>query len=255
MKLAPFERRAQEMWREIPEEFTHGVDGLVVHREALPHPVQADIYTLGMCLTEPYPSDWTGPETTRSVLALYWGSFRKLAELDPDFDWEEELWETITHELRHHLESLAREDQLERVDYAMDETFKREAGEPFDPWYWQSGDPVADGVYRVEYDWYLERRWREGGSGAGAAAGGEGDVGAPEIEFAWHGERYAIPAPDEPADLHFIRIHGVEVGPGILELVLVREAGFGERLRRWMRRSEAPLSILESDADARRVDP
>jgi len=244
VKLAHFERRARALWEEIPEEFTEGVDGLVVRREALPHPLQADVYTLGMCITEPYPSEWTGPETTRSVLELYWGSFRKLADLDPDFDWEEELWETITHELRHHLESLAREDQLERVDYAMDETFRRDAGEPFDPWYWQSGDPVGEGVYRVEYDWYLEHRWRDGGLRAGE-----------EIPFSWHGERYAIPAPADSADVHFIRIDGVDVGPGLLELVLVRDAGWRERMGRWMRSAEAPVSILESAAQARRLDP
>ena len=78
------------------------------------------------------------------------GKTAHLAELDPAMDWEEELWETLTHELRHHLEWLAQEEGLEGVDYAMEQEFRRWEGEPFDPWYFQQGDEIAEGVYRVE---------------------------------------------------------------------------------------------------------
>ena len=71
MKFREFEKAAWRAFREIPEDYTSGLDGLSVHRDALPHPVFPDIYTLGMCSTESYPSDWQGPETTRSVVALY----------------------------------------------------------------------------------------------------------------------------------------------------------------------------------------
>ena len=59
---------------------------------------------------------------------LYYGSFRELARLDEDFDWEAELWETLTHEVRHHRESTAGEDALEDLDWAEDENFRRRAG-------------------------------------------------------------------------------------------------------------------------------
>ena len=143
MRFREFERAARRAFGEIPEEYTSGLDGLSVRQEALPHPVFPDIYTLGMCSTESYPSDWQGPETTRSVVALYYGSFRELSRLDPGFDWEGELWETLTHEVRHHLESLADQDELGGVDYAMEESFKRSEGLDFDPCYYQSGDEIA----------------------------------------------------------------------------------------------------------------
>src|SRR5690606_24793658 len=110
LKYAEFERRAQQVYESIPAAYKAGVDGLVASREAHPHPELPDIWTLGECLTESWPSEWQGPETTRSVVVLYWGSFRSLAAQDETFDWEEEIWETLTHELRHHLESLASED-------------------------------------------------------------------------------------------------------------------------------------------------
>lgn len=237
MDLDRFERVARRYWDEIPEEYKEGIDGLVIHKEALPHPVQAGIHTLGMCLTESYPSDWMGPETSRSVVALYWGSFRKVAARDPDFDWEQEIWETLTHELRHHLEWLAREDQLEAVDYAMDESFKRADGENFDPWYYQSGDPVAPGVYRVEYDVYIEQEWTP-----------EALAAVEEVTFSWHGAEYAIPAPGELGDLHYIWVHGVDTGLGWLQVVLVRKRGWWERARRALAREQ--MELLESEAEA-----
>jgi len=231
-----FERRARGYWEQIPEEYKEGIDGLVVHKEALPHPLQAGVNTMGMCLTESYPSDWMGPETSRSVVALYWGSFRKSAE-SPDFDWDQEIWETLTHELRHHLEWLAREDQLEAVDFAMDETFKRAEGEDFDPWYYQSGDPMGEGIYRVEYDFYLEQEWTPQALAA-----------VEVIPFSWHGADFTIPAPTELGDVHFIWIHGVDVGIGWLQLVLVRKRGWWESVKRVAAKERAV--VLESEADA-----
>ena len=55
--------------------FREGVDGLTVHRGHLRHPRFRGVYTLGECVTESYPSTWEGPETVRSVVLLYWGSF------------------------------------------------------------------------------------------------------------------------------------------------------------------------------------
>jgi hypothetical protein len=216
------------------------VDGLTIRREALPHPTLPEIYTLGQCLTEAYPSDWSGPETLRSVVVLYHGSFRALSKLDPDFDWEGELWETLTHELRHHLESLAKEDALEGVDYAMDEAFRRDEGEDFDPFYYQHGDPVAPGVFQVEYDFFLEQEWEQGAFDD-----------ATHIEFSWHGKRWRVPRPETLGDLHYVWIFGVEVGPGALQLVLLRKRRWKERLRGL--RSERELDLWESEADAEAV--
>ncbi len=238
MRFHEFEGKARGAFERIPPEYREGIDGLRVVREALPHPTLPEIYTLGMCFTESYPSDWVGPDTTRSIVVLYHGSFRRLSELDPDFDWEDELWETLTHELRHHLESLALQDDLEAVDYAMDEEFKRWEGMDFDPWYFQQGEEVADGVYRVEGHFYLEQRWDR-----------DAFRTADRIEFRWHGEAYAILRPAALGDLHFVWVHGVDTGAGTLELVLVRERSWWESLRALFTGREA--EVLESESEAR----
>jgi hypothetical protein len=223
------------VYESIPEDYKEGVDGLVVSREAPPHPTLPDIFTLGECRTEDYSTDWSGPDTTRSVVVLYWGSFKSLAQRDPEFDWEEELWETLTHELRHHLESLAREDALEGVDYAADETFKRDEGLTFDPWYYQHGEVIAPGVYRVERNQYVEQLWSEQAFSAAQAC-----------EFTWSRTAYRIPRPSELGDLHFVWIHGVVEPPETLELVLVRRRTWWEDAKRLLG-VRRPV-IMESEA-------
>jgi hypothetical protein len=213
------------------------VDGLVVSRESVAHPTLPDIYTMGECVTEDYATDWAGPDTTRSVVVLYWGSFKNLATKDADFDWEEELWETLTHELRHHLESLARSDALEGVDYAMDELFNRNEGLDFDPWYYQHGDDLTGGVFRVERSWYLEQAWRQD---AFEAAG--------FVEFDWRGTTYRVPRPEELGDVHFVWVEGVETGEDTLELVLVRRRTWWEDAKRLV--GTYRPRVLESEARA-----
>lgn len=236
MNIDTFTRRAHEAFESIPEEFREGVDGLTILAETLPHPSFSGVFTLGQCLTEAYPSEWTGPETLRSVLALYHGSFQALAASDPEFDWEGELWETLTHELRHHLESLANEDALEGVDYAMEEAFRRAEGEAFDPFYFRAGTEVADGLFQVEYDFFLEQPWDPEAWGTTSV-----------VEFSWHGVQYRIPRPEALGDIHFVWIRGLEVGHGYLQLVLVRKRKWKERVK-GLRREEA-LEIWESEAE------
>lgn len=237
MKFKDFEKAAHKAYQEIPEEYKEGIDGLVVSREAQSHPTMPEIFTLGECLTEDWASDWGGPETTRSKVVLYWGSFRNLSDKDPDFDWADELWETLTHELRHHLESLAREDALEGVDYALDETFKRDEGEDFDPWYFQRGDALGGGLFRVERSFYVERTFTDAEFQR-----------AEWVDFAWEGVRYRFPRPEELGDVHFVWVLGVETGPATLEVVLVRKRRWWEDAKRLFG-SSAP-DVLESEAEA-----
>jgi predicted Zn-dependent protease with MMP-like domain len=241
VKFEEFERRARRAFGEIPEEFRRGVDGLTVLREAVPHPTLPDVYTMGHCQTEEHPSDYGGPDTTRSVIALHWGSFRELAHKDPDFDWDEELWETLTHELRHHLESLARDDDLEQTDYAADELFKRDDGRPFDPWYYQKGDDLGGGVFDVEGDVYLEQPWSDEDFGRAEA-----------IDFHWRGRSYRLERPPDLGDVHFVRVLGPDFEDDPLELVLTRRRRALESLAGLLR-SRAPR-VHQSEAEVRRVD-
>ena len=237
MKFAAFRAAAQRAYREIPEHFKTGIDGLVVSREEVRHPELPDIYTLGECLTESWPSDWQGPDTTRSSVVLYWGSFRRLAALDDGFDWEGEIWETLTHELRHHLESLAAEDRLEDVDYAADQGFKRAEGLDFDPWYYQHGDREGPGAYRVEEQLFLEQEWGEDRYEA-----------ASQIPFEWTGSRWTVPRPERLGDAHFVLVTGVVQPPETLELVLVRRRSWWQDARRLL--GTTRLDVLESEAEA-----
>ena len=241
MTFDDFSRAAQEVFQGIPEEYREGVEGVTTVEEMETHPELPGVVTLGECLTQAYNSEWQGPETTRSRVVLYYGSFRQIAQDDPDFDWEGELRETITHELQHHLESLADEDALEALDYAMDEAFKRERDEPFDPWYFQWGEPLGEGMYRVDDEVYIER----------VLEAAEFDR-LEEIDFTWEGQDYRIPRPEELGDVHFVVVGGIA---GYLQLVLVRQTSWSQRLRGALAlRSEGPV-VLESGAEARRVAP
>ena len=172
-------------------------------------------------------------------MVLYYGSFRRMAEDEEGFDWEGELWETLTHELQHHLESLADEDALGAMDYAVDESFKREQGEPFDPWYFQWGESVGEGVYRTEGGVYIERTLTA-----------EEFESLEEIEFTWDDQLYRIPRPRELGDIHFILVEGTD---SYVHVVLVRLASWRQRLRRALRSER--LTVLESSAKARRGAP
>lgn len=240
MNFADFEAFARSAYDEIPEAYKQGVDGLVVLRKAAGHPDRKGVWTLGECLTEEHPSDYGSAETTRSVIALYWGSFRKLAEQSDSFDWEGEAWETLTHELRHHLESLAGDDALEDVDYAAEETFKRFDGEPFDPWYFQGGEVEAPGLYRVERALYLEIELTE-----------DAFAGLDDVRFQLDGAWYRCPRPDELGDVHFVGIENPIAGEDLLELVLVRRRGWLATLLNSF--SPRSADVLESTAVAEPV--
>jgi hypothetical protein len=241
VKFAEFEAHARRVFEEIPEVYRRGVDGLTVRREAPRHPEMPGVYTMGECLTEEHLSDYGSADTTRSMIALYWGSFQSVARESPDFDWEEEIWETLTHELRHHLESLAGDDALEDVDYAADETFKRFEGDPFDPWYYQYGDEQEKGVFRVERAWYVE------------VPLSDVDVAsAKDVTFAWEGGIYRIPLPEPLGDVHFVLLRGepFEEDGRSVELVLVRRSGWWHTVKRILGAAKAEVGESEAEPEA-----
>lgn len=168
------------MWHEIPADAREGVDGLTIEPEAASHPDFNWVYTMGECLTEAWPSGAGGDGDVRSELVLYHGSFRALAEEDPDFDWEGELWETILHELLHHRESAAGEAGLDEVDWAHEQNLRRLAGEPFDPDFCRAVPSGPDGVVKLESELFVESVIPEN---------------ADEAAFEWRGRRYAVEAP------------------------------------------------------------
>lgn len=116
MSFDEFQRMIEEMVADIPPEFMEGLQGVHVLEEVMEEEGYDDVVRMGEYL-DPGPADFLGSgEGLGRHVAMYYGSFAAIASDEPNFDWEEEAWETLTHELRHHVESLAGEDFLVQDD-------------------------------------------------------------------------------------------------------------------------------------------
>lgn len=216
MRLADFQSLVRRQADEVPAEFLDGVLEVTVSPRALPHPTRAGIYTLGECV--PLLTEDPGPEGVQSRVVLYHGSFSALAHLDADFDWVAEAWETLTHELRHHVEWRANAPDLEAFDRAAEENFARLDGEPFAPAFYRDGESPAAGVYRIDQDYFLEQTHARNPTSA---------------QFSWHGRRWQVPVPGDAFLPAFLSIDGVsDPPPGELVLVLRRKPRWLDLLRR-----------------------
>lgn len=235
MRFDEFEGHAREQWDRIPDRYMEGIDGLVIERAARAHPTLPDVYTLGECITEAWPSDFEGPESVRSLVVLYYGSFQRLARMDDSFDWDAEIWETLTHELQHHLESLARDEGLLDLDYAMDESFKRREGEPFDPRYYRAGEQRGEGWYAVEDELYHEI---------------ELDRLPDRLEFVLDDMAFGVAVPDPHADILFLDVtDGLPDDVPPLTLVVSRRRGLRDLLRAALGRAAPRIRQYEVRAD------
>jgi len=202
MQFNDFRSLVERLQGDIPREFQGGVVAIEVSPKTVPHPVRGDVYTLGECI----PLEWSGSGADlQSRVVLYHGSFQALARLG-EFDWRAEAWETLTHELRHHLEWRANVAALEAYDWAAEENFKRHEGEPFDPVFYRSGERVVEGVWKVDDDVFME------GVGRGEWC-----------PLVWHGAPYRVPLPPGIRPPAFLVLEGLtEPPPGDVVLVLPR---------------------------------
>lgn len=220
MRFDDFEQLILRLTTEVPPEFLDGVVGVEASRHTLPHPTWAGIFTLGECI--PVPSAGEGVEGVRSRLVLYHGSFSALAQQDDSFSWRDEAWETLTHELRHHLEWRARVPDLEAFDDAAEANFARHEGEPFDPLFFLDGEAVVPGVFRLDDDYFLDQ-----------------PVDAPRsvVTLDWHGVRYEVTLSSEVTLPAVLTVAGVsDPPPGDLVVVLHRPV----RLRDLFRTAPEP---------------
>jgi hypothetical protein len=215
MRLDDFEVMVRRLSSEVPAHFFDGIAEVVVSPRAVPHPVRADIFTLGECI--PLDVGESGDDL-QSRIVLYHGSFAALARLEPGYDWRGEAWETLTHELRHHLEWRARAPDLEAYDDAAEQNFARHDGEPFDPGFYLDGEAAADGVYAVDDDYFLDRVVK---------------AMPRDLDFTWHGARYRIDVPGDATLPALLTVEGVaEPPPGELVLALRRRPGLRDLFRR-----------------------
>jgi hypothetical protein len=206
----------RRMADEVPREFLQGIAEIAVSPRTVPHPTRPDTFTLGECIPLPEGAGG-GPEGVQSRVMLYHGSFAALARVNGGLDWREEAWETLTHELRHHLEWRARAPDLEELDWAVEQNFARLDGETFDPTFYLRGEPVSEGLWRVEDDHFLDRVVVEPGDAT---------------EVTWHDRTYRVAVPAGATLPAFLILDGITDPPeGELVLVLRRKPGLRDLLR------------------------
>lgn len=242
MTYEAFAKQAREIFAAIPDDFRAGVDGLEVSRRTVTHPTLPEVFTLGECLSDFYPSEFGGAGEVRSRVALYYGSFLALSRDSDEWDWDDEIWETITHEIRHHLEHLASEDALEAMDFAEDQNFARREGESFDPLYYQSGEAVEPGVFAVDGDVFIEvqvKKWRAG------------EVLTVPVPL--QSREFSVRLPDEIGDVHYLHVIDPPFAvAGDLFVVIRRSQGLVERVRGIVARE--PARVLQTDVTALRPE-
>jgi hypothetical protein len=216
MRLEDFERLVRAQAGKIPAEFFEGIAEVVVSPRVVSHPEREDIWTLGECI--PLPGEDADPRYLQSRVVLYHGSFQALAQGNPEFDWESEAWETLTHEVRHHVEWKARVPALEALDRAAEANYARQDGEAFDPLFYRDGIRLPDGSFQVDDDVFIERV-----------------VAHPPamVRLPWNGERLEVPVPAGCALPAFLVLRGAPQPPsGELVLVLQRRGSWLDLLRR-----------------------
>jgi predicted Zn-dependent protease with MMP-like domain len=128
MTFQAFQSTVDEMIADIPEEFLKDLQGVHVFEQTKPEADLAGVYRLGEYLNPGTPSFLGGHTGLGRHIALYYGSFVALARFDSHFDWEEQIWETLTHELQHHVESLAGDATLVGEDRRRDALFRKRLG-------------------------------------------------------------------------------------------------------------------------------
>jgi hypothetical protein len=215
MRLQDFEAMVRRLCNEVPAHFFDGIAEVVVSPRTVPHPERAEIFTLGECIPLP-PEVGSGVEGLQSLIVLYHGSFAALAQLGDRFDWRLEAWETLTHELRHHLEWRARAPDLEDLDWAVEHNYARHDGDWFDPTFFLSGELQRDGAYQLEDDVFIDQIVRSL---------------PPAVSFAWRGRSYHAPIPEGAELPCFLTVEGVGEPPdGDLVVVLRRKPGVRDLL-------------------------
>ena len=233
MRLDDFRALIDRLKAEVPAAYLHGIVDISVSPKAVPHPVRADVYTLGECI----PVEWSaGGADIESRVVLYHGSFRALAGLSEpgEFNWRDEAWETLTHELRHHLEWRARTGALESYDWAAEQNFARQEGDAFDPAFYREGERVAPGIYKVDDDVFMEMTLPRRGQ---------------PLELVWHGRRYRAAVPVAARPPAFLTLAGLdEPPPGVAVVVLPRRFSVLSLFRRAPAIHAAEIEVEAVDA-------
>ena len=206
MELADFEELVGRLAAEVPEEFLDGILEIVVSPRTVAHPQRSEIFTLGECV--PVAEVAGEVAAIQSRVVLFHGSFAAMARDQVQFDWHQEAWETLTHELRHHVEWRSSDPGLEQMDEATEHNFARLAGEPFDPDFYRSGETLPGGIFRLEDDYFVEVEPEPDGL----------------VRFPWGGRRYRVELPADLTLPAFLSVQGLAEPPSGEVVVVLRRA-------------------------------
>jgi predicted Zn-dependent protease with MMP-like domain len=230
MKLQDFESMVARQTSEVPAEFLDGIVEVVVSPRTVPHPERGEIWTLGECIPLPGGEDGD-PRHLRSRIVLYHGSFQALARDTTGFDWNGEAWETLTHEIRHHVEWRARVPDLEAFDQAAEANFSRQDGGAFDPAFYKDGVKRPDGAYQVDDDVFVERVV---------------SAPPPTVRLHWLGDDYEIAIPEAVELPAFLTLDGERnAPPGELVLARLKRGG-------WLGLFKRP-KVFQAEVEARKL--
>jgi predicted Zn-dependent protease with MMP-like domain len=101
-----------ELAEELPQEFYSELNGgiiLLPEAHESEYSLEGDLYTLGM---------YHSGGSMGSYITIYYGSFMELFPHSTREQMKAELRKTLRHEFRHHIETLAGEDDLVDEDHA-----------------------------------------------------------------------------------------------------------------------------------------
>jgi len=101
MSLKQFKHNAEEIAGSLPTELFSRLNGGIIVEPSIRE--EGDYIIMGEYLEDP---------GLGNLIILYYGSFREMLGSAPFEEWNEEIRETMIHELRHHVESLAGVDDL-----------------------------------------------------------------------------------------------------------------------------------------------
>ncbi len=124
MTYEQFENRLREFVEIIPEHYYKNLQGVHCFPQKKGDPNDRSLVRMGEYLDPGFEGFMDSRVHIGRHINIYYGSFVAVAQYNPSFDWDEQLWETLTHELQHHLESQANDQSLIEWDRQQLERFR-----------------------------------------------------------------------------------------------------------------------------------
>jgi hypothetical protein len=117
--IGRFTERLEAMMDRVPPALLRDLDGgvSVSEHEQRRRGDPPGVYVLGEYITDPYLG---------RLIVMYYGSFRRLFAGEAEGVWDKEMWDTLRHEIRHHVEGLAGVSDLDVEDLQQLERMRAE---------------------------------------------------------------------------------------------------------------------------------